>query len=341
MDIHVPSLPQHLKVTPTMVDDFLIDPVLGARVLLGIKLDAFQAAALRIGWWVPNVIDESGFGTGKSLRLWALAQLRCMLIEDQWCYAYYQRFQSGKDIFWAHYEEQAFASNPIFRAQLGRVDLEGDKDGKDNTKGPACYIQHFRNGSRVMMGAPGWLQNAMGQAGITLSWALIDEWTKIETMGKKTGASTTLNATGNVTGGIDQQILGRLRRASFNQHHPLWGNHCILSATAESTNHPSQARINSFKREIDKGNPDFAMVSFCFKDASNLPSHTGKPFKEQIIDWKAIQRMKAQFTPSHFKRECLGVRSRETKGWYSEEAVERCVAAGIQAGLEPELGREG
>jgi len=34
--------------------------------LLGIKLDAFQAAALRIGWWVPNVIDESGFGTGKS-----------------------------------------------------------------------------------------------------------------------------------------------------------------------------------------------------------------------------------------------------------------------------------
>jgi len=26
VDIRVPSLPQHLKVTPTMVDDFLIDP---------------------------------------------------------------------------------------------------------------------------------------------------------------------------------------------------------------------------------------------------------------------------------------------------------------------------
>ena len=54
------------------------------------------------------------------------------------------------------------------------------------------------------------------------------------------------------------------------------------------------------------------MASFWFKDASNLPSH--------------------------FKRECLGVRNRETEGRYSENAVERCVSAGIQAAQEPELG---
>jgi hypothetical protein len=338
LNIHVPSTPRYLRITPTMVDDFLIDPVMGCYILLGIKFDAFQAAALRIGWWVPNVIDESGFGTGKSLRLWALAQLRCMLIEDQWCYAYYQRFQSGKDIFWANYETR-FASNPYFRAQLGKIDLEGDKDGKDNSKGPACYIQHFKNGGRVMMGAPGWLQNAISQAGITISWALIDEWTKIETMGKKTGANVTHSASGGLAGGIDQQVLGRLRRPTFNQFHPLWGNHCIFSATAESENHPSQRRVNQFKREIEKGNPDFAIISFSFKDASNLPSHTGKPFRDQIIDWKAIQRMKAQFTPSHFLRECLGIRKRETAGWYSEEAISRCMAAGIVNGLEPELAR--
>ena len=336
MQIIVPSIPRILKISPLHREHLLRDPVYAAQTLLSIKFDAFQAYAFRIGWFVPWVIDESGFGTGKSLRLWALAMLRCILMEDQWCYAFYQTYQAGKQIFWCHFEE-SFARNKFFRAQLGHVDFEGEKEGKDNTKGPACSTQHFRNGSRVMMGAPGWLQNAVSMAGITLSWALIDEWTKIEGMHKKKDA--THNAAGNITGGIDQQILGRLRRANFNQHHPLWGNHCIFSATAESTNHPSQARINSFKREIDKGNPDFAIISFSFKDASNRISHSGKTFQEQIIDWKTIQHMKATFTPSHFKRECLGIRSRETKGWYSEEALQRCVAAGIASGLEPCLGR--
>jgi hypothetical protein len=260
-----------------MVDDFLIDPVLGMEVLLSIKLDAFQAAAARLEWWVPNVIDESGFGTGKSLRLWALSQLRAMLMDDQWCCAYYQTFNAGKDIFWPYYSS-AFSANPYFRAQLGKVDYEGDADGKDNTKGPACYIQHFKNGSRVMMPAPSWMQNAFSQAGLTLSWVVIDEWTKVEMMTKKSG-NRTVNADGNSVGGINQQILGRLRRASFNQDHPLWGNHCIFSATAESQNHPSQHRVNQFKKEISRGNPNYAIVSFNFKDASNLTSHTGKPFR--------------------------------------------------------------
>jgi hypothetical protein len=339
MEIHTPSTPRHLKITPTMVDDFLIDPVLGAKVLLGIHWDAFQAAAFRLGWWVPNVIDESGFGTGKSLRGWALAQLRAMLIDDQWCCAYYQTFNAGKDIFWPNYSSR-YAANPYFRAQMGKVDFEGDSDGKDNTRGPACYIQHFKNGSRVMMPAPNWMQNAIGQAGLTLSWALIDEWTKVETMGKKTGSGVTVNQQGNVTGGINQQILGRLRRASFNQHHPLWGNHCIFSATAESTNHPSQVRVSQFKKEIDAGNPNYAIISFCFKDASNLKSETGKPFREQIINWNTIANMKNQFTRSHFMRECLGIRVRETKGWYSEEDLHRCVATGINNGLEPEIARQ-
>jgi len=97
--------------------------------------------------------------TGRGLRLWALAQLRCMLIADQWCYAYYQRFQSAKDIFWAHYEEQAFASNPIFRAQLGRVDLEAreplhpERDGDEHEPSEPGADQLVQAGDR--QGEPG------------------------------------------------------------------------------------------------------------------------------------------------------------------------------------------
>jgi hypothetical protein len=340
MQIHTPSIPRTLKITETMVTDFLCDPVLASRYLLNITWDAFQAASLRIEWWVPNVIDESGFGTGKSLRIWAIHQLRAMLIEDQWNCAYYQTFESGKKNFWSLYEGPSM-QNRYFRAQLGRVDFEGEETGKSSLRSAACYWQYFRNGSRVLMPAPNWMQNAIGEAGVTLSTVTIDEWTKVETMGKKTGHNVTVNAAGATTGGINQQILGRLRRQCFNQHHPLWGPHCIFSATAEHENHPSQTRVEQFRKAIKKGDPNYAIISFNFKDASNLKSHTGKSFREQIINWKTITNMKNQFTESHFLRECLGIRRRETRGWYSEDKVNACVEAGIGEGVEVMLGRDG
>ena len=48
--------------------DFIIDPVMGIRVMLGVELDDFQAYCIRIMHFVQNVMDCSGFSTGKSLR---------------------------------------------------------------------------------------------------------------------------------------------------------------------------------------------------------------------------------------------------------------------------------
>ncbi len=343
-EIHVPqvnvaSIPKRLCITQTMVDDFLCDPVLAARVLFGLVFDAFQAAALRIEWWVPNVIDESGFGTGKSLRVWVLAQLRCMLMPEQSCCAYYQNFKTGQRIFWKNYEKP-WAYHPLFRAQLGKFAMvEGEAAGKGSTRTGSCWIQHYKNGGEVDLPAPNWMQNAIGEAGVTYSWISIDEWTKVETMGKKTGASVTHNDAGQVSGGINQQILGRLRQGSFNQYHMLHRPHCIFSATAESEAHPSQHRVNQFRKQINAGNPNYAIISFCFKDASNLPSHTGKAFKDQIIDWGAITNLAAQLTKAHFGREALGLRRRNTDGWYSEADVAACHELGVLAGLQPEISR--
>jgi hypothetical protein len=337
IEIHTPSQPRHLKITQTMVDDFLIDPVLGVTVIFRVKLDAFQRSRLRYYWWVTDVIDSSGFGTGKSLTFWLFMNLRCIILGDQWACAYYQTFDAGKKIFWPYFTQFNARQAPLFAAQLGKVDTEGDIEGKDNTRGPACFFQHFRNESLIMMPAPNWMQEAKGQAGLTLNVAGIDEWTKVETMSKKTTKTT--DEQGQAVGGINQQILGRVRRANYNQHHPLWGNHRLFLATAESSMHPANTRLKVFQREIEKGNPHYATISYSFKDVSNLKSHTGKPFREQIIDWNTISNMKATFTRAHFLREGLGIWAKETKGWYSEEALDRCVAAGQANGTEPEISR--
>lgn len=340
MDIHSPTQPRHLRITQTMVEDFLIDPVLGVSVIFKVKLDAYQASRLRYYWWVPNVIDSSGFGTGKSLTFWLFMQLRCIILGNQWVCAYYQTFEAGKKIFWPYFTQFNARKAPLFHAQLGKMTMEGEVDGKDknNTRGPACFYQHYRNESLCMMPAPNWFQSATGQAGLTINVAGIDEWTKVETMTKKSDQRT-VNDRGEVVGGINQQILGRVRRESFNREHPIWGNHRLFLATAESMNHPAYARVRVYKKEIEKGNPNYALISYSFKDVSNLPSHTGKPFRDQIIDWTTIKDMQANFTRAHFLRECLGVWARETTGWYSEESLNRCVSLGISCGTEPETQR--
>lgn len=355
-----------------MVDDFLIDPVMGAYVIFGIKLDVFQAVRLRIMWWTPNVIDSSGFGTGKSLGIWLFCNLRMVIIGDQHVCTYFQDFQSGKDIFWPNYTTFDSRRAPIFAAQLGKLDAEGDVDGKDNSKGPACYKQYFKNESIQYMPAPGWITGAKGQAGRTFNVAVVDEWTKVETLTKKQSRIT--NEKGETVGGINQQILGRVRRASWNQFHPLWANRRIFAATAESMQHPAYRRYKNFLTQIKAGDPNYAVFSASFKDFSNLPTENdiridrcecagdtqkqtpcpickgegrmltatkGKPFREVIPDWTTIGTMKTEFTTAHYKREVLGLWARETRGWYSEDALERCVAAGLANGTEPETARSG
>jgi hypothetical protein len=370
----------HLQITQTMVEDFLVDPVLGLYVIMGIKLDVFQAYAARVTWWVPNVIDSSGFGTGKSFRIFALSNLRALLIPGQQIVAYYQTFQAMKDIYWKNYENFGRNRAPIFDAQLGRMSKDGDEEGKDNTRGPACYQQAFKNGSCIYGPAPNWLQGAKGQAGLTFNEGIIDEWTKVETMTPK-GTKVQGDA-GNLLGGIDQQILGRIRNKSFNQYHMLWKNHIVFTATAEAEQHPAYQRVKQFKKEIAAGNPEYAIITTCFKDFSNvrterdiriedcecksrkpeianaetgktetkcpkcggegrvMRSTPGKAFKEEVPDWNIIKMMKGRST-TYFRREALGLWARETKGYYSEENLANCVTAGINAATEVVCTREG
>src|SRR5690348_9302758 len=82
MNVITPAIPKRLTVTQTMMEDFLCDPVLAAKVILGLDLDAFQRCRLRYMWWIPELIDCSGFSSGKTIVDWAYIQLRCILIPE-------------------------------------------------------------------------------------------------------------------------------------------------------------------------------------------------------------------------------------------------------------------
>ena len=305
-----------------MIDDFMIDPVMGAYIIMGVKLDAFQQVRLRTYWRFPEVIDSSGFSTAKTFVGWVFLNMRCVLIGDQVCGVYYQTFSTGQETFWQYYRKR---HHPIFAAQLGTFSLTDDEEGKANTRGAACYHQFFRNGSEVKMPAPSWGQDAKTQAGLRYNAIWIDEWTKIESASE----------------GINKQIIGRLTRECRNQDHPIWANHFVLSATAETPQHPSYARYKAMKKRVDAGDPTCAIISFCYKDYSNQKSATGKTFKEQYRIDQTLRKMKNEFTEDHYRREVCGLWTASGSGWYSEENVRRCIQTGRARDVQVIAGRSG
>jgi len=226
--------PKHLRITQTLLEDLLWDPVMAAWVFFKIKLDAFQAVRLRIYWLTPDVEDHSGFTSGKTIVDWVWCNLSAVLLYDCHIGAIFQTFQIGKDNFWQYYKE---FSTPLFRAQLGL--MEEEVRDKSQFKEPGCWKQHFKNKSLVAMPAPGFLQEARNLAGWRVNRLLIDEWTKI--MMSAGGAE-----------GIQKQLLGRVTRPCYNANHPVWCNKVVRSATAELGNHPGFRVHREYEREEEK-----------------------------------------------------------------------------------------
>lgn len=233
----------------------MYDPVMGTYVFYRRRLDAFQMVRMRRYWFVPDVEDSSGFSSGKTAVGFMWVNLRAMLIPGQICMVLYPTFQQGKNNFWNYYNTFGHA---LFRAQLGKVDYLGDDAGKASAKEPACWKQHFKNGSEVWMPAPNFLQEATTLAGVRTNTQFIDEYNKIL-------------ATEGGEVGLKKQVLGRNTRPSFNKNHPVWCNHVVKASTAEVSDHPAYPTHLKQVEMVQRGSPDFDYVSWNYKDWSNLP----------------------------------------------------------------------
>lgn len=53
-----------LCLKQSTLEAYICDPVLAAWAIFGVELDTFQAVRLRMMWWVPELIDDSGKAYG-------------------------------------------------------------------------------------------------------------------------------------------------------------------------------------------------------------------------------------------------------------------------------------
>jgi hypothetical protein len=306
-----------------MWQDFLCDPVLAVFVIFGITLDAFQAARLRYYWWAQNVIDSSGVSSGKTIVIWLFLNLRAILIPDQECAIYYPVFETLKMSFWEYYSK---IRAPIFRAQLGQpsqVEVGDEKAGDGTLHGAACYKAFYRNGNKVLGPAPSFMKDAVTQASLRVNTLVVEEWTHVDAS----------------SDGINKQLIDRTTRPCWNQHHPIWGNHILYSAHAQTRMHPAFKRYSDHQRKVAKGDPTYANIAYSYKDYSNLLSHTGKSFREEHRIDGTIDNKRNTCSKVEWRGQGFGIWGANGAGWFTEEALLQCIANGRSRGVAPVLSR--
>lgn len=306
--IFVPSTSAKLKISADEAHYLMTNPIPAIEKLMGLRLDYFQTADLKTAWRTPFVMDSGGVSASKSLRLWIISNLRCILIPDHVALIYYPFFGTGQNVFWGNYAKCASLSK-LFASQIGQLDESGEKSGKGTLKKASSWNCYFRNGSQLRMPAGGFDRDSISQAGERCNFLGIDEFTKIESTGST---------------GIDDQLLDRNTRHCFNQNHPIWCNHLYFLATAEDTMHPAYDRYLVFKKEVERGNPNYALIARSFKDYSNKKFDQNKTHREMWRHDQQMQHDRKHRTVSRYLQENCGIWGKTGKGWYTREILDNC-----------------
>lgn len=285
------------------------DPVLAAEVLLEARLDIFQQARLRYLWFTTFVIDSSGWSTGKTFVEWIFANLRALLLPDHRVGVYYPNFQIGKDEFWSYFER---CESELYRAQL--------REGKWEWLDAGCWRAEVKNGSVIYLPAPSMTQNAETQVSRRFNTLIVGEYTQSAKRGS----------------GVDE-LIGRNSRQSFNKQHPVWANHYLLSAHAESPSHPSYRYYRASRDSIAGKHSaaeaqQNALISFSYLDWSERPIDPANPsvtYRKQFRDDKVINTSRRTLSKDEFRRRLLGVWSADGRDWYGEDQLTRALRSDL------------
>lgn len=284
----------------TILDKFMRDPVMAAWCIMGVELDWFQQSRLRFYWFFPTKVDSSGWATGKTIVEWVYGVLRAVLLPNNQVGVYYPAFQTGQDTWWKYFDT---IRHPVLRAQY--------RSGKYEWRPAGCWRLEFKNGSTIQLPAPGFLNDAMNQASRSFNTMIIGEYTQATAKGS--GVS---------------ELIGRVRGPTFNRHHPVWANHILLSAHAESPTHPSFPYYKGIRdcvlgKHTEQEQHSNATFTASFLDWSDKRCKDGETFIKKYREDALIRRTKRTASKDEVRRRLHGIWSQDGKGWYPPDIIKQ------------------
>lgn len=292
-----------LTLRQSELEAYILDPVLAAWAIFGVELDTFQQVRLRMMWWVPELIDDSGISTGKTEILWIWAQLRAILLPQPGRYPYriigiyYPTLDSAQSNFAPKYEKYIETSK-VFRRELRPT--HGGKLGYQALKGAIQWV--YRNNSIVQCPAANLARNAESQASKRFHDLGIDE-------------AKVMDACSD---GLDNQILGRVTAPGWNNKHPVYANHVVLMGHAEDPDsHPFYRRVKAFRQLIRDGSQGHAIITSSYRDWT-------KKFQKDLRPDSMIRRDKLTMATARFRQIWEGIWEHGTQDWYDSKDIRNC-----------------
>lgn len=282
--------------------DLITDPVMAAEILLGAEFDTAAAVALRLYWFVPNVMDHSGVSSGKTEVTWTWACLRQMLLphpagfESQKIALYYPTKSQAKEAIGDRFDKT------IERSKIFRREIETLRGGRYALREIEGTLEiAFRNGGKIRLPATDMKGDAKNQASRRYHHGAIDEFAEIDL----------------ASDALDKQLLQRINAPCPQPDHPLFTNHIKLSGHAEGRNHPAYQRYKVWKSIIRDGSQFHALHTRCFRDWSPV-------WRKRIIKPLQVRADKLKLTEAAFEQRWGGIWAEDSDQWFSAKDIEAC-----------------
>ncbi len=278
-------------VTAMMVDDMLFNPILAAKVLLGIELPPHQELRVMTMWTKMYTIDDSGFSTGKTHNFALVAALRSILLRNRISGMISKTFAQGKNMF--RYFDNWANANPRFRNSI-RV-----KQGKIQIiHGSDVHYVDFRGGAQVRVLPPDFMKDSERLRGERWHDGYFDEWTTFGNMGA-----------------LNKTIIGRVTNVNDYPECPVRQNHIHMGSTPNFTHHPSYSIVKRISRSIRAGNPDYARFTSNYRHIPETEKWS------RLVSRKTIFLMQTNQPKNIVKMEVDGLWQKNSGTYYSSQVI--------------------
>ena len=278
------------------------DPVMAAEIILGAEFDTAASVALRMYWFVPNVMDNSGVSTGKTEVTWTWACLRQILLphpagwESQKIALYYPTKSQAKEAIGDRFDKT------IERSHIFRREIEPARGGKYVMREIEGTLEiSLRNGGKIRLPATDMKGDAKNQASRRYHHGAIDEFPEIDL----------------ASDALDKQLLQRINAPCPQPDHPLFTNHIKLAGHAEGRNHPAYQRFKVWKAIIRDGSQLHALHTRCFRDWSPV-------WRKRIIKPLQVRADKLKLTDAEFEQRWGGTWAEDSDQWFTGKDIAAC-----------------
>jgi hypothetical protein len=279
------------KVTATMVEDMLFDPILAAKVILKVRLPPHEELRLLWMWTTPYSNDDSGFSTGKSWTFALVAALRSILIPERVSGVLSKTFAQGKLIF-ANFDRW-YNTSPIFR---GCIKHYGNKPRL--VHGQDAWVAYFRGGSTVRVLPPNFMQDAERLRSERWHDGYFDEWT---TYGNFKAFNTT--------------IIGRVVNVNKYKDCPVRMNHVHMASTPASEDHPAYGMVRRVDYQCAIGNKDYGRFTVNYR---HVPDNEEWSW---LVNRKIVFHMQTNLPKGIVRSEVDGLWAKESSCYYDYVTV--------------------